>query len=305
MRRALLFLLAIAVVLAAATADPARKRKAKKQDGFSFAAAAKVPLEERKAKSADEDGANDLEQQQQIDSSEDLADLVQPDGTTTVKDLCRDLKCGPGRECRVDDSTGVAKCHCVEECGYEVDPRRQVCSNHNETFNTDCDLYRSRCLCEDGDDRCTEPGKAKHVHIEYYGECRSIPDCSDDELTDFPRRMREWLFNVMQELAERHELSGHYAQMEEQAEKDQSKRWRNAAVWKWCDLDGHPVDNVVSRHELFPVRAPLQTLEHCIGDFLDGCDADDDHAISLKEWGACLELEESELIAECEKLEMN
>ena len=37
-----------------------------------------------------------------------------------------------------------------------------------------------------------------------------------------------------------------------------TKKWTNAAVWKWCDLDGHPHDNVVSRHELFPVRAPLQ-----------------------------------------------
>ena len=41
---------------------------------------------------------------------------------------------------------------------------------------------------------------------------------------------------------------------------DLSKKWTIAAVWKWCDLDGHPNDNVVSRHELFPVRAPLQVL---------------------------------------------
>ena len=27
-----------------------------------------------------------------------------------------------------------------------------------------------------------------------------------------------------------------------------------AAVWKWCDLDKHPHDNIVSRHELFPLR---------------------------------------------------
>ena len=55
---------------------------------------------------------------------------------------------------------------------------------------------------------------------------------------------------------------------------------------KCCDLemvclDGHPRDNVVSRHELFPVRAPLVTLEHCIGDFLDKCDSNDDHDISF------------------------
>ena len=33
--------------------------------------------------------------------------------------------------------------------------------------------------------------------------------------------------------------------------------WRNAAVWKWCNLDLLPADNAVSRHELFPVKAPL------------------------------------------------
>ena len=33
--------------------------------------------------------------------------------------------------------------------------------------------------------------------------------------------------------------------------------WSNAAVWKWCTLDTDK-DSSVSRHELFPVRAPLQ-----------------------------------------------
>ena len=47
-------------------------------------------------------------------------------------------------------------------------------------------------------------------------------------------------------------------------------------------MDGKPHDNVISRHELFPVRAPLATLEHCIGDFLDQCDQNDDHGISLE-----------------------
>lgn len=48
----------------------------------------------------------------------------------------------------------------------------------------------------------------------------------------------------------------------------------------------------VSRHELFPIRAPLVSLEHCIAPFLDSCDKDDDHLISLSEWTRCLELEE-------------
>ena len=58
-------------------------------------------------------------------------------------------------------------------------------------------------------------------------------------------------------------------------------------------MDGKPHDNVISKHELFPVRAPLTTLEHCIGDFLDKCDQNHDHGISqkvsfLKRYGKCL-----------------
>ena len=45
-----------------------------------------------------------------------------------------------------------------------------------------------------------------------------IPDCKQEELVDFPRRMREWLFNVMKELSERKELSYFYQQMEKEAE---------------------------------------------------------------------------------------
>ena len=94
--------------------------------------------------------------------------------------------------------------------------------------------------------------------------------------------MKEWLFNIMEELQERSELSEFYSKLQKQSQiSDLNQKWENAAIWKWCDLDGHPHDNVVSRHELFPVRAPLVTLEHCIGDFLDKCDSNDDHDISF------------------------
>lgn len=46
----------------------------------------------------------------------------------------------------------------------------------------------------------------------------------------------------------------------------------------------------VSRHELFPIRAPLLYLEHCIAPFLNKCDADNDHMVTLKEWSNCLEI---------------
>ena len=29
-------------------------------------------------------------------------------------------------------------------------------------------------------------------------------------------------------------------------------------MWKWCDLDDRPHDRAISRHELFPIKAPLK-----------------------------------------------
>lgn len=111
-------------------------------------------------------------------------------------------------------------------------------------------------------------------------------------MADFPRRMRDWLFNIMRDMADRQELTPHYLKMEREAESNLTRRWTNAAIWKFCDLDGHPPDRSVSRHELFPIRAPLMSLEHCIAPFLDSCDADSNHKITLKEWAKCLALEE-------------
>lgn len=185
-----------------------------------------------------------------------------------------------------------------------------MCTNKNETWNSDCEVYQQRCLCDSNDAACKGP-EFKHIHIDYYGECKEMPvwkpfiskisiifikiisqECQEDEMNDFPRRMREWLFNVMRDLSERDELAEKFVSLEMEAETNLTKRWANAAVWKWCDLDGHPHDRSVSRHELFPIRAPLMALEHCIAPFLESCDPDDDHRITLKEWGKCLQLDE-------------
>jgi len=215
-------------------------------------------------------------------------------------DPCADKKCGPGRECMPGDK-GKARCVCMQKCPDEEDNRRRVCSNYNETWISDCELYRTRCLCDEASDDCTNILN-KHLHIDYYGECREMPQCTEQEMGDFPRRMRDWLFNVMRELADRRELSPHYLQMEREAESSPQETHRSAvaAVWKWCDLDGHPHDKSVSRHELFPIRAPLMALEHCIAPFLDSCDVDNDHRVTLKEWGHCLEIPADELQDKCD-----
>ena len=52
----------------------------------------------------------------------------------------------------------------------------------------------------------------------FVGECKSIPDCEEGELEDFPRRMREWLFNVMEELADRGQLTPHFSKLHKEVE---------------------------------------------------------------------------------------
>ncbi|XP_059489616.1 SPARC [Neocloeon triangulifer] len=235
------------------------------------------------------------ESEVQIDEDEDDADQ---DNVQPQVDPCLKKHCGAGRICQSTEE-GDAECICIETCPEETDPRRMVCTNQNTTWNSDCEVYRMRCWCDKGMEKCQDDSM-KHLHIEYYGECREMPECSDEEMDDFPRRMRDWLFNIMRDMAERDELTQHYKEMELEAENNQTRRWTNAAIWKWCDLDGEPHDRKVSRHELFPIRAPLMALEHCIAPFLNNCDENDDHKISLKEWGKCLQVDPDEMEDRCE-----
>ncbi|XP_049870565.1 SPARC [Pectinophora gossypiella] len=221
------------------------------------------------------------------------------DNEVFLDDPCVKVHCSAGRVCEIDEH-GDAVCNCIKECPYETDSRRKVCTNHNETWSSDCEVYRQRCLCLDNSELC-RGAQYHHVQIEYYGACREMPECNDNEMADFPRRMRDWLFNIMRDMAERRELTPHYLKMEREAEANLTRRWTNAAIWKWCDLDAHDNDRFVSRHELFPIRAPLMSLEHCIAPFLDRCDEDDDHRITLAEWGKCLQLEEYELEDRCDE----
>lgn len=203
-------------------------------------------------------------------------------------DLCAKLKCGHGKECNIDPATREAKCICVKECAVNKDPRRKVCSNFNTTWESDCHLHQHRCRCVAGlEAKCTE--SQKHMHIDYFGECKEIEPCTNETLADFPRRMREWLYNIMLKK---------YTNFEDNLD-EQAHRWINAIIWKFCDLDTQPEDRHVSRHELFPLRAPLLSMESCISLFLDSCDPNDDHKITLNEWGKCLGADQDELEDKC------
>lgn len=245
---------------------------------------------------ADHYAYGEQQQQREREDEQELEGRV-----PRLMDPCKGVRCGAGRVCSANVAEQRAECICIPECPAESDPRRKVCTNRNETWDSACEVHRQRCLCNTRDAACRHE-ELRHVHIDYYGTCREMPECSENDLADFPRRMRDWLFNVMRDLASRNELPDVYMELEHEAETNMTKRWTNAAIWKWCELDGHPHDNTVSRHELFPIRAPLFALEHCIAPFLESCDPNRDHRISLQEWGKCLELEEDDLTARCAEI---
>lgn len=87
-------------------------------------------------------------------------------------DPCKNVHCGAGRVCKAENKVGT--CVCVSECPEQTDPRRKVCSKQNETWNSDCELHRARCLCEKNDVECKSP-ELKHLQINYYGECKEMP----------------------------------------------------------------------------------------------------------------------------------
>lgn len=71
-----------------------------------------------------------------------------------------------------------------------------------------------------------------------------IEDCTPDQLEDFPRRMKEWLFNIMDDLAKGNKLDPSYSELLSEANGEY--KWINAVMWKFCDLDVHPSDRFVS-----------------------------------------------------------
>lgn len=85
---------------------------------------------------------------------------------------CSKIHCGAGKVCEKNGTT--ATCVCIAECPEQLDPRYNVCTNLNETWSSDCEVHRQRCLCNTHDDRCRSH-ELKHVQVEYLGVCRKIP----------------------------------------------------------------------------------------------------------------------------------
>jgi len=228
------------------------------------------------------------QQKNQVTEETNVIEVSTATNSEVKQDPCSKTKCGAGKECVINPESGVGECKCINLCADNTDLRRRVCSNHNTTWQSDCHLFRHRCLCLEGlSSDCTD--EHKHMHIDYYGECQSLPKCRKEVLEDFPRRMREWLDHIIsKKIHVSKDDSDHY-----------TRKWIDAIIWKFCDLDKQPHDRHVSRHELFPLRAPLLAMESCISDFLDNCDANTDHKITLVEWGECLGATDAEMEDKC------
>ncbi|XP_046336261.1 SPARC-like isoform X2 [Haliotis rufescens] len=209
-------------------------------------------------------------------------------------DLCKKKKCYRGEVCRLDNRQ-QAECVCLHECEPEVDPRYHVCSTKNQTYESECELDRDHCLCKTKQPGCSN-ARLNKIQLDYFGGCRKLTKCPDDEFEEFPIRMKEWLFLVMKQLASRDEL-GEYIDLLDKARNDANHT--EAVLWKFCDLDSSPQDRQVSRRELQYIVQSLKAWEHCLVPFLSMCDQDSNRKITLTEWGACLGVNSKKISDKC------
>lgn len=206
---------------------------------------------------------------------------------------CNLIKCGRGEACKLEE--GTPKCEC-QTCLEPVDVDFKVCSTNNVTYNTECELDRDHCLCKSRQPGCSND-QLDRVRLDYYSACKELSKCPEEEFNQFPQRMRDWLFRVMRDLANRQELDD-YLDLVEAATHDDTHA--DAVLWKFCDLDVHPTDRSVTRRELMYIIASIKPMEHCLVPFLNQCDADDSNSISLEEWGTCLGIGHDAIIDKCQ-----
>ncbi|XP_025100196.1 SPARC-like [Pomacea canaliculata] len=233
------------------------------------------------------------------DYSEERVDVARVENSEERTNPCSDKECKRGEIC-ILDSKLTPKCVCIPTCVTPdpSDDRFQVCSKRNITYHSECALDRDHCLCRRQQKGCSIPGATK-IRLDYYGPCQQLTPCYERELKEFPVRMREWLYVIMQQLAQRAEIPD-YLELLEEARHEANHS--HAVIWKFCDLDVDPQDRFVTRRELQYTIQSLKAMEHCLLPFLDKCDIDSDSQITLWEWGRCLGIDEAKIIDECKAI---
>ncbi|MBN3320625.1 SPRC protein, partial [Atractosteus spatula] len=225
---------------------------------------------------------------------------------------CLNHHCKKGKVCEVDENnTPVCVCQDPSTCPSSVGEFEHVCGTDNKTYDSSCHFFATKCTLEG-------TKKGHKLHLDYIGPCKYIAPCLDNELNEFPLRMRDWLKNVLVTLYERDEENNLLTEKQKLRVKkiyENEKRLHagehsldllahdfeknyNMYIfpvhWQFGQLDQHPVDGYLSHTELAPLRAPLIPMEHCTTRFFSQCDVDNDKYIALDEWASCFGLKERE-----------
>ncbi|XP_028363175.1 SPARC-like protein 1 isoform X2 [Phyllostomus discolor] len=228
-------------------------------------------------------------------------------------DSCMNFQCKRGHMCQADQQ---GKPHCVCQDPATCPPSKlldQVCGTDNETYTSSCHLFAAKCRLEG-------TKKGHQLQLDYFGACKSIPPCTDFEVTQFPLRMRDWLKNILIQLYESDPKHTGYLNEKQRNKvkkiyldekrllpgnhsidlllRDFKKNYHMYVYpvhWQFSELDQNPMDRVLTRSELAPLRASLVPMEHCITRFFNECDPNKDKHITLKEWGHCFGLKEEDI----------
>jgi len=59
---------------------------------------------------------------------------------------CRYKRCGAGKECKVNESSGQVECSCITDCKRERKSNKLVCGTDGRVYPSYCDLRRTACL---------------------------------------------------------------------------------------------------------------------------------------------------------------
>jgi len=211
-------------------------------------------------------------------------------------DLCASVECLSGERCSIVGNE--AFCECIEHCELPSDQRQKICSSSNKTFDSECHFLRQKCWCNKNDDKCIDPAVLNHK-LDYYGSCRYIEQCSEEQKRMFPGRMKSWLDEVLHILNERKDLEPRFIDLVKLADdmkRNASERfWLAGVTYEFCQLDKSH-DLKIAKEELRALVSSIKSLENCIQPFLDECDADNNGFISDNEWATCLDLSESDVV---------
>ncbi|XP_063045767.1 SPARC [Engraulis encrasicolus] len=270
-----------------------------------------VPAEEEVIiEEGDEVGVNPV----QVETGEEEAFDEAIDAEEVItENPCLNHHCKKGKVCEVDDTNApICVCQDPTTCPAAVGEFEHVCGTDNKTFDSSCHFFATKCALEG-------TKKGHKLHLDYIGPCKYIAPCQENELKEFPLRMRDWLKNVLVTLYERDEDNNLLTEKQKLRVKkiyENEKRLQagehtldllaldfeknyNMYIfpvhWQFGQLDQHPVDGYLTHTELAPLRAPLIPMEHCTTSFFEMCDADSDKYIALEEWAQCFGLKEQDV----------